>query len=253
MYMRRITAVIALGIVAPVAAEPLTVAAASNLAPVIHEITSRYAAQTGTKLRVSTAATGVLYAQIVNGAPYDVLLAADAERPLKLEQSGHGVAGTRFTYALGRLVLWSRDASLRDSDCLSQLGKSGRGYVAIANPVTAPYGRAARDYLMAAGLWQTVQPRLVFGENVAQTLQFVATGNATLGLIARAQAIDERLPEATCSVLIPESLHAPIEQQAILLVRARDSAAAGGFLKFLTSEAIRSIFLRSGYAVPPER
>ncbi len=234
----------------PLSAEPLTVAAASNLAPVIDSLTARYTAKTGLPLRVSMASTGVLYAQIVNGAPFDVLLAADTERPLRLEQSGSGVAGTRFTYALGRLVLWSREPTLRDTDCLSQLGTSGRGHIAIANPVTAPYGRAAQEFLEASGFWKSLQQRLVYGENIAQTLQFVATGNATLGLIAQAQAVDVRLPEASCRLLIPENLHGPIEQQAILLARAAGSAAAVEFMRFMRSDEIRDMLLRSGYSVP---
>jgi molybdate transport system substrate-binding protein len=234
---------------APAGAGQLTAAVASNFAVAAEAIADRFTAETGHDVRVSTASTGVLYAQIVNGAPFDVLLAADSERPRLLEEAGEGVAGTRFTYAIGRLVLWSRDKKLAGMDCRARLEDLGRDRLAIANPRTAPYGNAAREFLQAAGLWDRVSPRLVFGENIAQTLQFVATGNATLGLIAEAQAVDPRLPPATCSWPVPAEMHAPIAQQGILLKRAIDNPAATAFVEFLRSRTAQQIILRHGYSV----
>jgi molybdate transport system substrate-binding protein len=182
----------------------------------------------------------------MNGAPFDLLLAADAERPRRLEAAGLGVAGTRFTYARGMLVLWSRKAQ----DCRAALRNEAAGRVAIANPETAPYGAAARSYLQQAGLWDAVRDRLVIGENIAQTLQFAASGNAELGFIARSQLQAPSLPPASCSWPVPDSMHDPIDQQAILLRRGAASAGAKAFLEFLRSDAGRAIILRDGYTLP---
>jgi molybdate transport system substrate-binding protein len=195
---------------------------------------------------LSTASTGKLFAQIVNGAPFDVLLAADSDRPQRLESSGAGVAGTRFTYAIGELVLWSR----RVSDCRGNLERAGMGRIAIANPDTAPYGSAAREFLESSGLWERVESRLVIGENIAQALQFAATGNAELGFIARAQLGVPVLPEATCAWPVPTGTHAPIEQQALLLAHAASNPGARTFLEFLRGEAARAIIRRHGYRLP---
>ena len=230
-------------------AEPLTIAVASNFAPAAREIAAQFTSETGNYVRVSAASTGKLYAQINNGAPFDILLAADSERPRLLEASGLGVAGTRFTYAIGSLVLWSREPKFAAVDCRRQLEDLGRDHLAIANPETAPYGAAAREFLLDIGLWDRAQPRLVFGENISQTLQFVASGNASLGLIARSQSIDARLPEATCSWPVPETAHSPIEQQAVLLQRAAKNSIAASFLEFVTGPTAREIVARHGYTV----
>jgi molybdate transport system substrate-binding protein len=208
-----------------------------------------FAQVAGYELRITTASTGKLYAQIVNGAPFDVLLAADAERPRRLEAAGDGVPGTRFTYAVGALVLWSRQLE----DCRAALQRADAGRVAIANPDTAPYGAAARAYLQRAGLWNSLQRRLVIGENIAQTLQFAASGNAQLGFIARSQLHAPSLPEASCSWPVPEEMYAPIAQQAILLQRGAESDGARAFVDFLRSDAGRAIILRHGYRLPEVR
>lgn len=231
-------------------AESITVAVASNFTAAMHDLAARFEAETGQSLRVSSASTGKLYAQITNGAPFDVLLAADVERPRLLEASGHGVAGSRFTYAIGRLVLWSRNPAPTGSDCRRRLENLGQQRLAIANPDTAPYGAAARETLMGLELWERVQPQLVVGENIAQALQFVASGNASLGFIAATQALDGRLPEATCAWPVPPELHRAIEQQAILLRRAAENSVASDFVKFLRDSAGRAIIERHGYALP---
>ena len=231
-------------------AEAITVAVASNFTVAMRELVQRFEAESGESVRVSSASTGKLYVQITNGAPFDVLLAADVERPRLLEASGHGVAGSRFTYAIGRLVLWSRDPGLTGADCRQRLENLDRQRLAIANPDTAPYGAAARETLMGLELWERVQPQLVVGENIAQTLQFVASGNASLGFIAGTQALDERLPEATCTWPVPPEAHRAIEQQAILLRRAADNLLASAFVEFLRESAGRAIIEHNGYGLP---
>ena len=180
-------------------AEPITVAVASNFTTTLHDLAARFEADSGQSVRISSASTGVLYAQITNGAPFDVLLAADTERPRLLEASCHGAAGSRFTYAIGSLVLWSRDPAFTGVSCRAQLENLDDRRLAIANPDTAPYGAAARETLMGLHLWDRVQPQLVVGRNIAQSLQFVASGNASLGFIAGNKTLDQRLHSAACS------------------------------------------------------
>jgi len=232
-----------------VAAETLTIAVASNFSRPAQVLAALYEKTSGHEVRVTTASTGKLYAQIENGAPFDILLAADSERPRLLEESGVGVAGSRYTYAIGELVLWSAEADLAGQDCYKQLSNLGNRKLAIANPVTAPYGVAAREALQAAGLWEDVQDNLVFGENISQTLHFVASRNAAFGLIATSQAADSRLPDAACSWLIPPSMHRPIEQQVILLSRASDNELAGDFMRYLRSQLAIDVIADHGYKV----
>ena len=233
----------------PAGAEQLTVAVASNFLQPARALSEKFEARSGQPVRVTTASTGKLYAQIVHGAPFDVLFAADKDRPLLLEESGLGVKGTRFTYAVGRLVLWSADPSMSGANCDGALASLGKRRLAIANPLTAPYGEAAKDYLEVAGLWQAVQSQLVYGENIAQTLHFAVSGGASFGLIARSQAIDRRLPDATCNRLIPQGMHAPLEQQAILLRRAEKNKTAADFLAFVAGPVGRQTIEEHGYSV----
>ncbi len=236
-------------ILLPVAAageDYVTVAVASNFGATARAIAARFERDTNYEIRITTASTGKLYAQIVNGAPFDLLLAADAERPHRLEAAGVGVVGTRFTYARGMLILWSRTAG----DCRSALRSEHGGRVAIANPETAPYGAAARSFMQQADLWGAVRDRLVIGENIAQVLQFAASGNAELGFIARSQLQAPSLPPASCSWPVPDSMHDPIDQQAIMLRRGAASEGAQSFFEFLRSDAGRAIILRHGYSLP---
>jgi len=230
-------------------AEQLTVAVASNFARPAHALAEKFESTSGHAVRVTIASTGKLYAQIVNGAPFDILFAADEVRPLLLEESGLGVEGTRFTYAIGRLVLWSGEPAMAGGNCEQALSDMGKQRLAIANPLTAPYGAAAKEFLEAAGLWNEVESHLVYGENIAQTLHFVVSGGAHFGLISRSQAMDERLPEATCSWLVPEDKHAPIEQQAILLHRGESKKTAAEFLAFVASPDGRKVIEKHGYSV----
>ena len=219
---------------------------ASNFAATARDIAGQFSQESGFRVRITSASTGKLYAQIVNGAPFDILLAADADRPQRLEAAGAGVAGTRFTYALGALVLWSRQAE----DCREELHRADGGRIAIANPETAPYGAAAKSFLQRSGLWDAVRDRLVVGENISQTLQFAASGNARLGFIARSQLQAPSLPPASCSWPVPETMHAAIDQQAILLRRGANAEGAKLFLEFLRGDAGRAIIMRHGYGLP---
>ena len=232
-----------------VADDVVTVAVASNFATTARELADHFTRQSEVPVRLSVGSTGKLYAQIINGAPFDVFLAADVERPRLLEESGYSVAGMRFTYATGSLVAWSADASLSGRDCRDALLKGDFRHLAIANPITAPYGKAARDVLMHLQLWDTAYRRIVFGENIAQVLQFTATGNATLGFVAKSQTLRPELPAATCSWQVPESMHDPIEQQLVLLSRAADNIGAKQFIEFIRSPAAREIIIVQGYGV----
>ncbi len=231
-------------------AEPVTVGVASNFIAPMEELVAAFEQATGHVVQVSSASTGVLYAAARNGARYAALLAADSERPQRLEAEGVAVAGTRFTYAIGSLVLWSADPRLAGSDCRSALDELGTRRLAIANPVTAPYGAAAKTFLQQAGMWEQVQSNLVFGQNIAQTMQFVATRNASLGLVATSQTHSAQLPDATCQWAVPLSMHPPIEQQAVLLQRPGDNAIGVAFLEFIRGPEGRAIIRSSGYEVP---
>ncbi len=232
-----------------IAREFLTIAVASNFARTAQEIAANFTAATDVRVRISAGSTGKLYAQIVHGAPFDVFLAADVMRPELLERSGHAVIGTRFTYAIGALVLWSQDAGLRGQDCRDVLRRGDYNHVALANPQTSPYGQAARDVLVAAGLWESASARAVFGENIMQTLQFVATGNATLGFVARAQVVNDRFDEPSCEWSVPGSLHRELRQQAVILSRSTKTRVAKRFLQYLRSSEATEILNRHGYTI----
>jgi len=227
--------------------DTLTIAVASNFSRTAAELSARFSGTTGIEVRISNGSTGRLYAQILNGAPFDVFLAADVERPALLENSGHAVAGSRFTYARGGLSLWSRDAT----DCLATLKDASAGRVALANPAIAPYGRAAMEFLISEGHWEVVSGRAVYGENAMQVLQFAATGNAVVGIIANAQLVDPNLPESACVWNIPTESHGSIEQQAVLLENAASNDAAQRFIEFMQSDVAREIVERHGYGVSP--
>ena len=225
------------------AADVVTVAVASNFKSTATQLAQLFFEETGNTLRLSSGSTGKLYTQIVNGAPFDVFLAADAERPALLEDSGLAVTGSRFTYATGSLVLFSTSVA----DCMAALRDADAGYVAIANPATSPYGVAARRYLIGAGLWDAVSARAVLGENITQAWQFAFTGNAVIGFVARAQ-LNDVAREPACRFEIPTSAHEPLEQQAVLLDHDNDAARA--FLNFLRSDTARMLIVQDGYEVP---
>ncbi len=220
------------------------IAVASSFSAVAEELADAFVRAQGYPVQLSSGATGMHYAQIVNGAPFDVWLAADSMRPAALEKAGLSVAGTRATYAIGRLVLWSpRDLRLDDA-ALAQTLRDHR--VAIANPDLAPYGAAAAETLRNLGLWDELAPKLVRGQNVGQTFQFIVTGNAAIGFVAAAQLQGDFATRGSRRD-VPQHLYAPIEQQRVLL---HDTEAARTFVAFLDSDAARAVIRRYGYDVP---
>lgn len=236
---------IAIGCATPALAERATVAVAANFVSTLRDLQPDFEQATGHRLRIVSGSTGKLFAQIVNGAPFDVFLAANVREPQRLEADGVVVDGSRFIYALGSLVMWRKghqhavalgEATLRD-------GKLQR--LALANPKTAPYGRAAVEVLQALDLYDGLRGRMALGENVAQAYQFVATGNAELGFVAHSQVL--RGPVAGDYWLVPIALYQPIEQQGGLLKRARANAAAKAFVDFLRSPEIQARIVAHGY------
>lgn len=238
---------VALPLTAGHAAETALVAVAANFSDAMAQLEPAFEAESGHALTVTTGSTGKLYAQIVHGAPFDVLLAADRARPAKLEAEGHAVAGSRFTYAVGRLVLWSPDPARVAPGGIVALEEGAFRALAIANPDLAPYGQAARETLAALGLEDALRNRIVMGENVGQAFALVATGNAELGFVALSSLRHARTNRAGSRWDVPADLHAPIRQDAVLLVRARENPTARAFLKFLRSDAARATIARLGY------
>ena len=221
------------------------VAVATSFAATARALAGPFRAETGHDVVTSEGSTGKLYAQIVHGAPYQVFLAADAERPRRLEEQGLAVAGSRFAYARGRLVLWSRaPGRATGPDALAE-GRVRR--LAIASPELAPHGVAAREALVALGRWEALAPHLVRGQDVGQAFQFVATGNAELGLVALAQVQDA----GGSHWIVPQDLYTPVEHHAVLLARGRDDPAAAAFLAFLRGPRARALVEAAGYAAPP--
>lgn len=232
-----------LGGIGAARAEDVHVAVAANFTAAAKQLAAEFAAQSDHRALLSVGSTGKLYAQIAHGAPFQVFLAADQERPARAEREGLAVPGTRFTYATGRIVLYSREPAAIDPQHPRKALEQARR-LAIANPRTAPYGRAAVQALERLGLYQPLAERLVTGENIAQTYQFVVTGNAPLGFVAQSQVSGET-PGSTW--LVPQALHDPIAQDAVLLAPGADSAAARAFLAFLRGPKARAVMAAYGY------
>ena len=233
--------------VSDVLAKELRVAVASNFLMPLKELSREFKESTGIKVVVISGSTGKLYAQIKQGAPFDILLAADSIRPELLEKEGIGVPGSRFTYAVGRLALWSADSTLPLKNDLQVLNHKNFRYLAIANPKTAPYGKAAEQVLRKKGFWEQIQNRLVRGENISQTFQFVMTGNADIGFIALSQL--RKNQGLGFSWIVPQEWHDPIQQQCILLKRAKTNKAARQFLNFIKSNRIQKQIESYGYSL----
>jgi molybdate transport system substrate-binding protein len=229
-----------------VTAAQINVAVAANFRFAGEALALRYEQNTGHEVRLIFGSTGKHFAQIQNGAPFDIFLAADELRPRMLEEDGQSVNGTRFIYAIGKLVLWSPRVD-ENTAPLSPLEAGNFRFLAIANPTFAPYGRAARQYLQSLNLWNSIQPRLVRGENIGQAYQYVVSANADLGLIAYSQI---RLPSKTIVGSywdVPPSAYDAIRQQGILL---KDTPAARGFLEYLRSDEALEIIESYGYILP---
>lgn len=228
-------------------AEEALIAVATNFAGVAQRIETEFESISTHRVTLVTGSTGKLYAQIVNGAPFDALLAADQERPRLLEASGLAVTGSGFTFAIGRLVLASMNANLIGFDLRETLTRGGTGKLAIANPELAPYGLASRKTLQSLHLWEGAREQIVMGENIGQTHALVATRNAELGFIALSQVVAQRSAGTLSYVEVPEDLHEPIRQEATLLRHGNKNAAAIDFLVFLRSKRAREMLSEYGY------
>jgi molybdate transport system substrate-binding protein len=221
------------------------VAVAANFTEPAKEIAAAFKAATGHTATLSFGSSGQFYSQMAHGAPYEVFLSADVDRPKKAEQDGLAVPGTRFTYAVGRLVLFSKTPGLVDP--AGAVLKTGRfNNLAIADPAAAPYGVAAIQTLQKLGVYPAVKPKIVQGSSITQAYQFVATGAAELGFVALSQVVGE---PGGLRWLVPAGDHAPIDQQAVLLFTGRTNEAAKAFLGFLKSPSAAAIIKRYGYEV----
>ncbi|WP_409269103.1 molybdate ABC transporter substrate-binding protein [Massilia sp. BHUDP2] len=241
-------ALIAMACAAGAHAGEVQVAVAANFTAPMHAIAAQFERDTGHRARLAFGSTGKFYAQIRNGAPFEVLLAADDETPARLENEGQAAPGTRFTYAIGKLVLWSARAGVVDAK--GEVLRTGDfRHLAIANPKTAPYGAAAVAVLKKLNLFDAVQARLVQGENIAQTHQFISTGNAQLGFVALSQVARDGRIAAGSGWIVPASLHEPIRQDALVLARGRGNPAAQALLDYLKSAKARAIIQSFGYAL----
>ncbi|MGC2855584.1 molybdate ABC transporter substrate-binding protein [Novispirillum sp. DQ9] len=229
----------------PARAGETLVAVAANFTAAANEVAEAFTKATGHTVKYSFGPTGQFYTQITQGAPFEVFLAADAERPAKAEAEGFAVEGTRFAYAVGKLVLWSADPALVDAK--GEVLKSGTfAKIAIASPAAAPYGAAAVETMKALGLYDTLEPKIVQGSSIAQTHQFVATGNAQVGFVALAQIA---LEDKGSRWVVPESLYSPIVQDAVLLKAGAANEAAKAYLAFLRGPEAKAIIERYGYGV----
>jgi molybdate transport system substrate-binding protein len=232
--------------------DPLRIAVAANFKLTMDRLAAEFAKETGELAPVvSSGASGLLYSQIAQGAPFDLFFSADRERPERLEREGLAVPGSRFTYAIGKLVLW-RPGRAWSGTLEAALRAPEVKVVSIANPGVAPYGVAAQQVLQKAGLWATPPFRIVQGESIGQAFQFVASGNAQLGFIALSQVRETTRPGIAAEVLeIDPALHAPLAQDAVRLKRSAGKAAAARFLAFVRGPRGQAIITAAGYAQAP--
>jgi len=227
----------------------VNVAVAANFAAPIQQIAALFEKESGNKVKLSFGSTGKLYSQIKEGAPFDVLLAADEKTPNLLEQENLAITNSRFVYAIGKLVLWSSQAGYVD-DKGNVLGNGNYNKLSYADPKLAPYGLAAQETLQKLNLWEQVQSKLVTGESITHAYQFAATGNTELAFIALSQITkDGRVTEGSWWI-VPADLYSPIKQTAVRLSAAKNKAAAQAFLDYLKSKKALTIIRRFGYGLP---
>lgn len=229
-------------------ADEIQVAVAANFTGPMQVIGALFERDTGHKLSLAYGATGKFYAQISNGAPFEVLLSADDETPAKLVKEGNAVAGTPFTYAIGTLVLWSTDPKLVDNKG-EILKKGGFKHLSIANPKTAPYGAAAMQTMSKLGVVDQLKPLFVQGENISQTHQFVSTGAAELGFVAYSQVIKNGQIGSGSGWIVPGNLYDPIRQDAVILAKGKDKPAAAALMSYLKGEKAQAVIKSFGYAL----
>ncbi|MDR3451411.1 MAG: molybdate ABC transporter substrate-binding protein [Rhodoferax sp.] len=241
-------AVLALVLSATVRAETVQVAVAANFTEPMKAIAADFEKDTGNTAQLSFGSTGKFYSQIKNGAPFDLFLAADEATPARLEKEGDAVPGSRFTYATGKLVLWSARSGVVDAQG-EVLKKNEFRNIAIAAPNLAPYGAAAVQTLTQLGLLSSLQPKFVQGESIGQTLIFVVTGNAELGFVALSQVYEGGKLKSGSGWIVPENLHAPLRQDAVQLHRAKDNKAAAALLVYLKGDKARAVMRSYGYGI----
>ncbi|TPE47513.1 molybdate ABC transporter substrate-binding protein [Maribrevibacterium harenarium] len=229
----------------PAHGEEIHAAVAANFNAAMQEVVAQFEQNTGHKVVLSFGSSGKIFAQIQHGAPFQIFLSADQNKPEALEKAGFSVPGSRFTYAIGALALWSAKADFAHDDTRLKSGDFNK--LALANPKLAPYGVAAVEVLESLKLRSATEAKWVMGENIAQTYQFVHSGNADLGLVALAQIMEKGKIKGGSSWIIPAELYSPIRQDAVLLNRAKDSAGAKALLSYLTSEDAREIIHSYGY------
>jgi len=241
--------VIAHPVVPPATAEQILVAVAANFVPPFREVAMEFKKSTGHHVQVAAGSSGNLYSQIKNGAPFDAFFSADMERPKSLEEGGFGVKDSRFTYAIGRLALWSPIADLVKGE--ETLSSKNFTRLAIANPKNAPYGLAAMQAMQKLRIWEKLQPRIVIvlGENLGQTMGFIESGHAELGFVALSQVLDPKVQGKGSRWDVPGNLHEPIKQDAILLTKGQDNPAAKALMEFMSGPQAKAIIERYGYAL----
>lgn len=243
---RLVIALIAMVIPVTLLAAEASVAVAANFTAPMKRIAQDFERDTGHKLTLAFGATGLFYTQIRNGAPFSILLSADDTTPLKLEKEGLGVPGARFTYAIGKLVLWSKKPGFVDAH--GEVLRSGRfDKIAISNPKLAPYGAAAIAALDKMGLRERIAPKIAEGANITQTFQFVSSENAQLGFIALSQVYENGRIKEGSGWVVPSSMHAPIQQDAVLLNPGKNNAAAAALLQYLQGEQAKAVIRSFGY------
>lgn len=227
-------------------AAEVIVAVAANFTAPMQKIAPLFEKDTGHKAILSFGSTGAFYAQIKNGGPFQVFLSADDETPLKLEREGYAVGGTRFTYATGKLVLWSKQQGFVDEKA-EVLRSNNFQKIAIANPKLAPYGAAAIETINKLGLMQALQPKFVQGENIAQTFQFVNTENAQLGFVALSQVFSDGKITQGSGWIVPNNLHNPIQQDAVVLTAGQNNPAVSALIQYIKSDKAKVIIKSFGY------
>jgi molybdate transport system substrate-binding protein len=231
----------------------LHVAVAANFSGPLQKLAPLYQQHDGTQLVISPGSSGQLYTQIKQGAPFDVFLSADVDKPQQLERDGLAVLGSRFVYAIGTLVLWSPQPGVVD-DAGKVLRKGKYRFISVANPQTAPYGTAAQQVLTKLGLWDSLNQgkKIVIGENITQTWQFASTGNVDMGFVALSQVLGDDGKIAGSSWQPPQNLYDPIEQAAVTLTGSRQAAPAQDFLYWLrTDPAALAVIHAAGYRTSP--
>jgi molybdate transport system substrate-binding protein len=248
--MKRLSILLlALFALASARADEVQVAVAANFTGPMQVIAPLFERDTGHKAVLSFGATGKFYAQITNGAPFEVLLSADDETPARLVKESQAVAGTQFTYAIGTLVLWSADPKLVDAKG-EVLKKGGFKHLAVANPKTAPYGAAGMQVMDKLGVTETLKPLFVQGENISQTHQFISTGAAELGFIAYSQVIKNGRIGSGSGWMVPRKLYDPIRQDAVILAKGKDKPASVALLDYLKGPKATAVIKSFGYEMP---